>query len=155
MGNIETFPSKKIYLYLSLDERKVAKLYHNMDLLLLRWIIFITIWRELIVSLFGSLVRKKSLLLLGFSNLCRSILIIDGYVGNGRSHNKVVSLPRPITGSVHISCDTKYDVGIILDLSQTVNDIAAQFQATLRWIGIVEYHQSEMWLIKTAFTTKG
>ena len=82
--------------------------------------------------------------------------MIDEYVGNGRSHNKVVSLPRPITGSVHISCDTKYDVGIILDLTQTVNDIAAQLQATLRWIGIVVgSHQSEMGLIKKAFTTKG
>ena len=34
---------------------------HNMDLLWLKWIISITIWRELILSLFGSLVYKKSL----------------------------------------------------------------------------------------------
>ena len=55
-----------------------------------------------------------------------------------------------------ISCRSKYDVEIILDLTQTVNDIAAQLQATLRWIGIiVEYHQSEMGLIKPAYTTKG
>ena len=141
---------------ITLDERKVAEFYHNMDLLWLKWIIFITIWRELILSLIGSLVYKKTLFVQVFSNLCRLILIIDGQVGNGRGHKKVVSLPRPITGSVHISCDTKYDVGIILDLTQTVNDIAAQLQATLRWVGIVvEYHQSEMGLIKKAFTTKG
>ena len=28
MRNIETFPSKQMYLYLSLVERKVADLYH-------------------------------------------------------------------------------------------------------------------------------
>ena len=54
-----------------------------------------------------------------------------------------------------ISSRSKYDVEIKLDLTQTVNDIAAQLQATLRWVGIVvEYHQSEMGLIKKAFTTK-
>ena len=31
MRNIETFPSKQMYLYLSLVERKVAEFYHNMD----------------------------------------------------------------------------------------------------------------------------
>ena len=44
-----------MYLYISLVERKVAELYHNMDrrryLVWLKWIIFITIWRELLVSL--------------------------------------------------------------------------------------------------------
>ena len=30
MKNIETFPSKHMYLYLSLVERKVAEFYHNM-----------------------------------------------------------------------------------------------------------------------------
>ena len=55
-----------------------------------------------------------------------------------------------------ISSRSKYDVEIKLDLTQTVNDIAAQLQATLRWIGIVVgSHQSEMGLIKKAFTTKG
>ena len=29
MRNIETFPSKQMYPYLSLDERKVAEFYHN------------------------------------------------------------------------------------------------------------------------------
>ena len=29
--NIETFPSKQMYPYLSLDERKVAEFYHNID----------------------------------------------------------------------------------------------------------------------------
>ena len=29
MRNIETFPSKQMYLYLSLVERKVAEFYHN------------------------------------------------------------------------------------------------------------------------------
>ena len=59
MRTIETFPSKQVYPYLSLDERKVAKFYHNMDLLWLKWIIFVTIWRVLVVSLFGSLGHKK------------------------------------------------------------------------------------------------
>ena len=31
MKNIETFPSKQMYLYLSLVERKVAEFYHNID----------------------------------------------------------------------------------------------------------------------------
>ena len=30
MGNIETFPSKHMYLYILLVERKVAEFYHNM-----------------------------------------------------------------------------------------------------------------------------
>ena len=53
MRNIETFPSKHMYLYLSLVKRKVAESYHNMDrgryLVWLKWII--AIWRELLVSL--------------------------------------------------------------------------------------------------------
>ena len=32
MRNIETFPSKQMYPYLSLDERKVAEFYHNIDM---------------------------------------------------------------------------------------------------------------------------
>ena len=31
MRNIETFPSKQMYLYLSLVKRKVAEFYHNID----------------------------------------------------------------------------------------------------------------------------
>ena len=31
MRNIETFPSKQMYLYLSLVERKVVEFYHNID----------------------------------------------------------------------------------------------------------------------------
>ena len=31
MRNIETFPSKQMYPYLSLVERKVAKFYRNID----------------------------------------------------------------------------------------------------------------------------
>ena len=31
MRNIETFPSKQMYLYLSLDERKVAEFYLNIE----------------------------------------------------------------------------------------------------------------------------
>ena len=31
MRNIEKFPSKQMYLYLSLVERKVAEFYHNID----------------------------------------------------------------------------------------------------------------------------
>ena len=31
MKNIETFPSKQMYLYISLVERKVAEFYHNID----------------------------------------------------------------------------------------------------------------------------
>ena len=31
MRNIETFPSKQMYLYLSLVEREVAEFYHNID----------------------------------------------------------------------------------------------------------------------------
>ena len=31
MRNIETFPSKQMYTYLSLAERKVAEFYYNVD----------------------------------------------------------------------------------------------------------------------------
>ena len=31
MRNIETFPSKQMYLYLSLVERKVTEFYHDID----------------------------------------------------------------------------------------------------------------------------
>ena len=31
MRNIETYPSKQMYPYLSLVERKVAEFFHNMD----------------------------------------------------------------------------------------------------------------------------
>ena len=31
MRNIETFPSKQMYLYLSLVERKVTEFYHNIE----------------------------------------------------------------------------------------------------------------------------
>ena len=31
MRNTETFPSKQMYLYISLVERKVAEFYHNID----------------------------------------------------------------------------------------------------------------------------
>ena len=45
MRNIDTFPSKQMYLYLSLVERKVAEFYHNRDrrryLVWLRRLIFI------------------------------------------------------------------------------------------------------------------
>ena len=43
MRNIETFPFKQMYLYLSLVERKVAEFYHNVDkrrcLVWLKWLI--------------------------------------------------------------------------------------------------------------------
>ena len=57
-----------MYLYLSLVERKVAEFYHNMErrcyLVWLKWIIFITLFRELLVSL-GCVVwgSTKSLIL--------------------------------------------------------------------------------------------
>ena len=55
MRNIKTFPSKQMYLYLSLVERKAAQFYHNMErrryLVWLKSFIFITSWRELLVSL--------------------------------------------------------------------------------------------------------
>ena len=45
MRNIETFPSKQMYFYLSLVERKEAGFYHNIDkgryLVWFRWLIFI------------------------------------------------------------------------------------------------------------------
>ena len=55
MRNIETFPSKQMYPYLSLDERKVAEFYHNIDrrrwLVWLKWLIFINFSGQLMVSL--------------------------------------------------------------------------------------------------------
>ena len=53
--NIETFPSKQMCPYLSLDERKVAEFYHNIDrrrwLVWLKWLIFINFSGQLMVSL--------------------------------------------------------------------------------------------------------
>ena len=55
MRNIETFPSKQMYPYLSLVERKVAEFYLNIDtkrwLVWLKWLIFITFSGQLMVSL--------------------------------------------------------------------------------------------------------
>ena len=55
MRNIETFPSKQMYPYLSLVERKVAEFYHNIDrrrwLVWLKWLIFINFFGQLMVSL--------------------------------------------------------------------------------------------------------
>ena len=48
MKNIETFPSKQMYLYLSLVERKVAEFYHNTWL---KWLVFIAFSGQLMVSL--------------------------------------------------------------------------------------------------------
>ena len=55
MRNIETFPSKQMYPYLSLVERKVAEFYHNIDRR--RWLVWrlsrtwniisIRIWHQL------------------------------------------------------------------------------------------------------------
>ena len=58
MRNIETFPSKRMYLYLSLVKRKVAEFYHNIDrrryLVWFKWLIFITFSGQLMVSLEAS-----------------------------------------------------------------------------------------------------
>ena len=55
MRNIETFPSKQMYPYLSLVERKVAEFYHNIDrrcwLVWSKWLIFITFLGQFMVSL--------------------------------------------------------------------------------------------------------
>ena len=65
MRNIETFPSKQMYLHLSLDERKEAEVYHIMDrrryLVELKRINFISIWRELLVSLLNASPSLSSL----------------------------------------------------------------------------------------------
>ena len=56
MRNIETFPSKQMYPYLSLVEKKVADFYLNIDrmrwLVWLKWLIFITLSGQLMVSLY-------------------------------------------------------------------------------------------------------
>ena len=55
MRNIERLSSKQMYLYLSLVERNVAEFCDNMErrryLVWLKSFIFITSWRELLVSL--------------------------------------------------------------------------------------------------------
>ena len=55
MRNIETFPSKQMYLYLSLVERKVAEFYLKIDrmrwLVWWKWLIFITFSGQLMLSL--------------------------------------------------------------------------------------------------------
>ena len=55
IGNIETFPSKQMYLYLPLVERKVVEFYHHIDgrcyLVWFKWLIFIAFYGQLMVSL--------------------------------------------------------------------------------------------------------
>ena len=55
MRDIETLPSRQIYLYLSLVERREWEFYHTLDrrgyLVWLGCISFFTFWRELMVSL--------------------------------------------------------------------------------------------------------
>ena len=57
MRNIKTFPSKQMYLYLSLVERKEAEFYHNIDrrryLVWFKWLIFIAFPGQCMVSLSG------------------------------------------------------------------------------------------------------
>ena len=63
MRIIETFPPKQMYLYLSLAKRNEVEIYHNIDrrryLVGLKWIIFIAIWRELLVSLIDDVNRRS------------------------------------------------------------------------------------------------
>ena len=76
MRNIETFPSKQMYPYLSLVERKVAEFYHNMDRrrhsVRLKWLIFITFSRQLLVSL---LVTSELMEFQNYENSNRFILV--------------------------------------------------------------------------------
>ena len=55
MRNIKTFPSKQMYLYLSLVERKEAEFYHNINrrryLVCFKWLIFIAFPGQFMVSL--------------------------------------------------------------------------------------------------------
>ena len=55
MRNIETFPSKQMYPYLSLVERKVAEFYHNIErrrwLVWLKWLTFMAFSGQFMVSL--------------------------------------------------------------------------------------------------------
>ena len=55
MRNIKTFPSKQMYLYLSLVERKEKEFYHNIDwrrfLVWFKWLIFIAFPGQFMVSL--------------------------------------------------------------------------------------------------------
>ena len=57
-SNVETFPSKLMYLYLSLVERKVAAFYHDIDrrryLVWLKLLVFIALSGQLMVSLFSN-----------------------------------------------------------------------------------------------------
>ena len=59
MRNIETYPSKQMYPYLSLDDIKVAEFYHNIDrrrwLVWLKLLIFINFSGQLMVSLLSIL----------------------------------------------------------------------------------------------------
>ena len=81
MRNIETFPSKQMYLYLSLAKRNEVETYHNIDrrryLVRLKWIIFITIWRELLVSLIDD-VNRRSHIRMTTQNWCEACSLREG-----------------------------------------------------------------------------
>ena len=64
MRNIETFPSKQMYLYLSLVERKKAEFYHNTWL---KWLVFIAFPGQLMVSLMGTHAEVDAVLVITFS----------------------------------------------------------------------------------------
>jgi len=53
MSNIETFPSKQMYISLSLVKRKAAQFSHNRDewrgVVWLKNIFFMNMWKELLV----------------------------------------------------------------------------------------------------------
>ena len=71
MRDIETFPSKQIYLYLAFVKR-AAEFYRIIDrrrsLVCLNWLIFVIIWWELMVSLPAVLFLLSFWHLLGNSN---------------------------------------------------------------------------------------
>ena len=56
MRNIKTFPSKQMYLYLSLIKGKEAEFYHDIDrkrsLVWFKWLVFIAFLGQFMVSLF-------------------------------------------------------------------------------------------------------
>ena len=64
MRNIESYPSKQMYLYLSLVKRKIAEFYHNTWL---KWLVFIAFPGQLMVSLMGTHAEVDAVLVITFS----------------------------------------------------------------------------------------
>ena len=118
MRNIETFPSKRMYPYLSLVERKVAEFFNNINrrrwLVWSKWLIFITFPGQLMVSLS---LYCKSLSVADRQQCCTGWSMVEFLTRVKRESRRKESLPvkglldiyfRSATCIIFICCGHQY-----------------------------------------------